>query len=74
MGYMQETGFEKEILKLSSSSQKDDTFDDVVPMLNEAIKEAGGDHSAIIEVQEDKAPLFNPALLTFLESWQKTTL
>ena len=34
-------------------------------MLNEAIKEAGGDHSAIIEVQEDKAPLFNPALLTF---------
>ena len=40
-------------------------------MLNEAIKEAGGDHSAIIEVQEDKAPLFNPALLTFPESWQK---
>ncbi len=63
--YAKETGFEKEIPNYLAQVKKDDTFDDVVPMLNEAIKEAGGDHSAIIEVQEDKAPLFNPALLTF---------
>ena len=63
--YAKETGFEKEIPNYLSQVKKDDTFDDVVPMLNEAIKEAGGDHSAIIEVQEEEVPLVNPALLTF---------
>jgi carboxyl-terminal processing protease len=63
--YAKETGFEKEIPNYLAQIKKDDSFDDVVPMLNHAIKQAGGEHSALIEVQEDDSTLFNPALLTF---------
>jgi carboxyl-terminal processing protease len=64
--YAKENHFDQMIPGFIEEIENKATYDDVLPLLNQAIKKAGGNHSSVIEIDENyTAPTFNASLLTF---------
>ncbi len=64
--YSEENNFHDHERKYLSKIDKCGSYDDVIPVLNDAIKLAGGEHSSVVELNEDFSSLsFNSALLTY---------